>query len=97
MSDDLQARIAEVWNSMDESWESFGKILEDKCRANAGKVALMTPREHITYAQLDDRVNRVGNALEALGVGKGDKVCLMLPNTSRSFFTRGGATPSWAA
>ncbi|MDE0207629.1 MAG: AMP-binding protein [Candidatus Tectomicrobia bacterium] len=80
MSDDLQARIAEVWNSMDESWESYGKILEDKCAANAGKVALMTPRERITYDQLDERVNRVGNALEALGVSKGDKVCLMLPN-----------------
>ena len=65
---------------MDESWESYGKILEDKCRSNAGKVALMTPGERVTYDQLDDRVNRVGNALEALGVGKDDKVCLMLPN-----------------
>ena len=87
MSDDLQARIAEVWNSMDESWESFGKILEDKCRANAGKVALMTPRERVTYDQLDERVNRVGNALEALGVGKGDKVCLMLPNIPEFLYT----------
>ena len=80
MSDDVQARIVEVWNNMDDSWESFGKILEDKCRMNAGKVALMTPRERITYDQLDERVNRVGNALADLGVGKGDKVCLMLPN-----------------
>ena len=87
MSDDLQARIAEVWNSMDESWESFGKILEDKCRANAGKVALMTPSERITYDQLDDRVNRVGNALDALGVGRGDKVCLMLPNIPEFLYT----------
>ena len=87
MSDDLQARIAEVWNSMDESWESFGKILEDKCRANAGKVALMTPHERVTYDQLDERVNRVGNALEALGVGKGDKVCLMLPNIPEFLYT----------
>ena len=87
MSDDVQARIAEVWNNMDESWESFGKILEDKCRVNAGKVALMTPRERITYDQLDERVNRVGNALEALGVGKGDKVCLMLPNIPEFLYT----------
>ena len=87
MSEDLQTRIAEVWNSMDESWESFGKILEDKCRANAGKVALMTPHERVTYDQLDERVNRVGNALEALGVGKGDKVCLMLPNIPEFLYT----------
>ena len=87
MSDDLQARIAEVWNNMDDSWESYGKILEDKCRVNAGKVALMTPRERITYDQLDDRVNRVGNGLEALGVTKGDKVCLMLPNIPEFLYT----------
>lgn len=87
VSDDLQARIAEVWNSMDESWESYGKILEDKCRVNAGRVALKTPHEHITYDQLDDRVNRVGNALQDLGVGKGDKVCLMLPNIPEFLYT----------
>lgn len=87
MPDDVQARIAEVWNNMDDSWESFGKILEDKCRVNAGKVALMTPRERITYDQLDERVNRVGNALAGLGVGKGDKVCLMLPNVPEFLYT----------
>lgn len=81
MSDDVQAKIIEVWNSMDESWESYGKILEDKAAMNAGKVAVMTDHEHITYDQLDERVNRVGNALAALGVKKDDKVCVMLPNT----------------
>jgi crotonobetaine/carnitine-CoA ligase len=81
MSDDVQAKIAEVWNTMDESWESYGKIFEDKARINAGKVALITEHEQITYDQLDERVNRVGNALEAMGIQKDDKVCVMLPNT----------------
>ena len=80
MSDDVQAKIIEVWNSMDESWESFGKIFEDKAAMNAGKVAVMTATEQITYDQLDERVNRVGNALEGMGVQKDDKVCVMLPN-----------------
>ena len=80
MADDVQARLAEMWNSMDASWESYGKILEDKAAMNAGRVAVITPHEHITYAQLDARVNRVGNALQALGVTKDDKVCVMLPN-----------------
>ncbi len=80
MSDDLQAKIAEVWNAMDESWESYGKILEDKARLNAGKIAVMTEHEQITYDELDERVNRVGNALEAMGIQKEDKVCVMLPN-----------------
>jgi carnitine-CoA ligase len=80
MSDDVQAKIAEMWNNMDASWESYGKILEDKAAMNAGKVAVITEHEHITYDQLDARVNRVGNALEAMGVTKGNKVCVMLPN-----------------
>jgi carnitine-CoA ligase len=80
MSDDVQAKMAEVWNNMDASWESYGKILEDKAAMNAGRVAVITEHEQITYAQLDARVNQVGNALEAMGVTKDDKVCVMLPN-----------------
>src|ERR671925_1189566 len=80
MSDDVQAKLAEMWNNMDASWESYGKILEDKAAMNAGRVAVITAYERITYAQLNERVNRVGNALAALGVTKGDKVCVMLPN-----------------
>lgn len=80
MSDDIQAKIAAVWNSMDASWENYGKILADKAVMNAGKAAVLTAHETITYAQLDERVNRVGNALEAMGITKDDKVCVMLPN-----------------
>jgi crotonobetaine/carnitine-CoA ligase len=87
MSDEVQAKIAEVWNSMDESWESYGKIFEDKAKMNAGKVALMTEHEHITYDQLDERVNRVGNALDAMGIQKDDKTCVMLPNIPEFLYT----------
>jgi crotonobetaine/carnitine-CoA ligase len=80
MADEVQAKIAEVWNSMDASWESYGKILEDKAKMNAGRVAVLTEHEQITYDQLDERVNQVGNALEAMGIQKDDKVCVMLPN-----------------
>jgi crotonobetaine/carnitine-CoA ligase len=80
MADDMQAKLAEMWNSMDASWESYGKILEDKAAMNVGRVAVLTEHEQITYDQLDERVNRVGNALAAMGITKGDKVCVMLPN-----------------
>ena len=80
MSDEIQAKIAAVWNAMDASWESYGKIFEDKATMNAEKVALITDHEQMTYAQLDARVNRLGNALEGLGIQKDDKVCVMLPN-----------------
>src|SRR5204862_6346636 len=52
----------------------------DQARMNAGRVAVITEHEQITYDQLDARVNQVGNALEAMGVTKDDKVCVMLPN-----------------
>jgi carnitine-CoA ligase len=87
MSDDVQAKIAEVWNSMDASWESYGKILEDKATMNAGRVAVLTAHEQITYDQLNERVNRVGNALQAIGVTKNDKVCVMLPNVPEFLYT----------
>ena len=35
--------------------------------------------EHITYAQLHERVCRMGNALKRNGVKKGDRVCLYMP------------------
>jgi hypothetical protein len=72
MPDDVQTKIAAVWSTMDASWESCGKIPEDKATMNAGKVALITAQEQITYDQLDARVNRVGNALTAMGVQKAD-------------------------
>jgi len=87
MADEVQAKIAEVWNNMDASWESYGKILEDKARMNAGRVAVLTEHEQITYDQLDERVNRAGNALEAMGIQKDDKVCVMLPNIPEFLYT----------
>lgn len=80
MADAVQEKIAALWNNMDASWESYGKILEDKARLNAEKLAVRTAQEQITYAQLDERVNRVGNALAALGIVKDSKVGVMLPN-----------------
>ncbi|HEY7775147.1 MAG TPA: acetate--CoA ligase [Kineobactrum sp.] len=35
--------------------------------------------EHISYAQLHQRVCRLANALRARGVGKGDRVCIYMP------------------
>jgi crotonobetaine/carnitine-CoA ligase len=87
MADEVQAKIAEVWNSMDASWESYGKIFEDKAKMNAGRVAVLTEHEQITYDQLDERINRVGNALEAMGIQKNDKVCVMLPNIPEFLYT----------
>ena len=63
------------------------------------KAALVYKDQRITYRQLDDQVNRFATALAELGVVKGDKVCLLLPNSPEfviAFFgaLKAGATPS---
>jgi acyl-coenzyme A synthetase/AMP-(fatty) acid ligase len=35
----------------------------------------------MTYRQLNANVNRLGNALRALGVRKGDRVAIYMPNS----------------
>ena len=49
-----------------------------------GRVALIDARsdgvcEEVSYGALRDRSNRIANALRALGVGRGDRVAIMLP------------------
>jgi phenylalanine ammonia-lyase len=44
------------------------------------KVALTFEERHYTYADLDTWSNRVAEGLAALGIGRGDRVALFLPN-----------------
>ncbi|TRZ41094.1 acetate--CoA ligase [Robertkochia solimangrovi] len=37
------------------------------------------PAQHITYAELSKRVNKMANVLKSQGVKKGDRVCVYLP------------------
>ena len=45
-----------------------------------GKDAILFEGRNLTYEQLDESANRVTNALSELGVGRGDRVALFLPN-----------------
>jgi len=49
--------------------------------------ALHFEGEAITYKQLNLRANRVANGLQGLGVEKGDRVAIMLPNTPEFVYT----------
>src|SRR3989304_10616870 len=44
------------------------------------RVAAVCEAASLTFAQLQERVNRLANALQSLGVGKGDKVAAMALN-----------------
>src|SRR5437879_1832669 len=59
----------------------FGLLHERACQS-PDLIALAFPPsgQELTYAELDRQVNRMANALLGLGLGKGERVMLMLPN-----------------
>lgn len=61
----------------------IGEMLARQARKNPGKTALVDGEQRFSYDRLNRRVNRLASALAALGVGRGDKVALMLFNCSQ--------------
>jgi long-chain acyl-CoA synthetase len=56
------------------------EVLEKTAKEHPEKVAVAYSGRSITYAELDSLCNRFAAALAALGVKKGDRVALFLPN-----------------
>ncbi|SDB97340.1 fatty-acyl-CoA synthase [Melghirimyces thermohalophilus] len=44
------------------------------------QIAVVDGKKRFTYREFGERVNRLSNALSALGIGKGDHVAVILPN-----------------
>lgn len=59
---------------------TLGNALSQTVAKFPGHTALLFFGKRITYAELDGLVNRFSHALSGLGVKKGDRVALMLPN-----------------
>jgi long-chain acyl-CoA synthetase len=55
-------------------------VLEDSARKRPDHTAVVFAEHRISYAQLDAAANQVAGGLQALGVGRGDKVALTCPN-----------------
>jgi long-chain acyl-CoA synthetase len=56
------------------------KVLDQAAAAYPGRTAILFEGRSLRYGQLKDRVDRLAAALAELGVRKGDRVCLFLPN-----------------
>ena len=59
---------------------TLGEVLSSTASRFPDNTALIFYGEKISYGKLDALVNRFANALAGLGVNKGDRVALMLPN-----------------
>ncbi|HOG08988.1 MAG TPA: long-chain fatty acid--CoA ligase [Smithella sp.] len=62
------------------------QLLEDAVQKNAEHIALISDKQHITYEQLHRAVGEVAGFMQQRGIGKGDKVTVMLPNIPEFVF-----------
>jgi long-chain acyl-CoA synthetase len=62
------------------AYESLADLFEQSCRQYAGNTAYVSMGASMTYAQTLDQARAFAAWLQAQGVGKGDRVALMMPN-----------------
>lgn len=68
---------------------NLGRLLEEKTKEHPKRAALILEGKGTTFEELNKNVNRVANGLKGLGIERGDRVAIMLPNTPEfvySFF-----------
>ncbi len=59
---------------------SFRDLFEKRAKSNGGQPFVYFNEETITFNALETHVNKTANMLREMGVGKGDHVCMLLPN-----------------
>jgi crotonobetaine/carnitine-CoA ligase len=62
----------------------IGTVLREQAEHIGDDVFLMHEDERWTFAQVNERVNRIANSLRDLGVDKGDRITLMMENSDRT-------------
>lgn len=80
----LVANALRKVEAVESAYESItlGKLVSMRARTHATTVAIdvFDRGQRATYAEMDLRSNEYANALRALGVRKGDRIGVMLPN-----------------
>ncbi|MDA7419052.1 AMP-binding protein [Xenophilus arseniciresistens] len=59
---------------------NVGALVARSARAHARRIAVKSPARSVSYAELEQRSNRLANALLGLGLARGDRVGIYLPN-----------------
>jgi acyl-CoA synthetase (AMP-forming)/AMP-acid ligase II len=73
------------------------RAFDRACSYHAEKTALVDGDRRITYRRMAAWANQVGNGLASLGVGRGDRVGMLLPNCLEFIPTQHGIWKSGAA
>ena len=68
-------RQAGCWKGL-----TFGRMLERSSKQFADRIAVADHREERTYKELNERATQLAAGLKRLGIGKGDRVVVQLPN-----------------
>jgi len=68
-------RRAGYWNG-----ETLATLLREPARADRGRIAVVTARRRVSYAELDAWADRLAAGLHRLGIAAGDRVVVQLPN-----------------
>lgn len=66
--------------ALELAWQSLGHLLEDITATHADATLFIYEGDAMTYAAFNQRVNQLANSLTELGIGKGVRVSIMLPN-----------------
>ncbi len=65
----------------------IGSLFARHARYRPDNLAFVFESERLTWSELNQSINRLSNALSALGIQKGDKVATILPNCTELFET----------
>lgn len=63
-----------------ETMNNLASMLHESAMEHAQRVALISNVGRMTYHELEQAACSLGNHLRSLGLGKGDKIAIMLPN-----------------
>lgn len=75
---------------------NLNRLLKNAVREHAERTALIFDKQHITYRQVHNAVSAVADLIKKSGVGKGDKVSVMLPNIPEFIYSYFGALKNGA-
>lgn len=74
-----------------ENYTRFFEILDHHARIRGDKIAVYYGHEKVTYAELNEKINRFGNGLKKMGVTSQDQVVLALPDGPDFYYAFFGA------